>query len=232
MIVTKDGFPVTYEVFSDNTFEEHTMLPVIESFIRRHDVRQFTVVADAAMISSSKVEALRDAGISYIVGARHGNVSNPLLERIDSNLPRVNGSNIRIKTDNGFLVCSFSQQRYRKDKHEMEMQVDKARMLLSQPSKVTRVKFLKTEDAKTLLNEEFMAKATKLLVVKGYYTGISESVADNRTIMERYHELYRIEQAFRVSKSDLKTRPIFHFKEEPSDCICLSASCRWQYPNT
>ena len=77
-----------------------------------------------------------------------------------------------------------------------------------------------------------MDKAIKLLGVKGYYRDISESVADNRTIMERYHELYRIEQAFRVSKSDLKTRPIFHFKEEPSDCICLSASCRWQYPNT
>ena len=215
LMVTKDGFPVAYEVFSGNTFEGHTMLPFIESFIRRHDVRQFTVVADAAMISSSNVEALRDAGISYIVGARLGNVSNRLLERIDSNLPRVDGSNIRLPTDNGFLVCSFSQQRYRKDRHEMEKQVEKARMLLGQPSKATRVKFLKTEGAKTLLNEELMAKATKLLGVKGYYTDIDESVADNRMIMERYHELYRIEQAFRVSKSDLKTRPIFHFKEEP-----------------
>jgi transposase len=110
-MVTKDGFPVAHEVISGNTFEGHTMLPVIESFIRRHDVRQFTVVADAAIISSSNFEALRDAGISYIVGVRLGKVSNPLLARIDSNLPRVDGSNIRIKTDNGFLVCSFSQQR-------------------------------------------------------------------------------------------------------------------------
>ncbi len=40
-------------------------------------------------------------------------------------------------------------------------------------------------------------------------------MVSNHSIIERYHELYRIEQAFRISKSDLQTRPIFHFKEEP-----------------
>jgi len=44
---------------------------------------------------------------------------------------------------------------------------------------------------------------------------MEETVASNKTIMERYHELYRIEQAFRISKSDLQTRPIYHFKEQP-----------------
>ena len=44
---------------------------------------------------------------------------------------------------------------------------------------------------------------------------MEEKTVDNKTIMERYHELYRIEQCFRVSKSDLQTRPIFHFKEQP-----------------
>jgi transposase len=58
-------------------------------------------------------------------------------------------------------------------------------------------------------------KTTKLLGIKGYYTNMEETVASNKTIMERYHELYRIEQAFRISKSDLQTRPIYHFKEQP-----------------
>ncbi|HNA42786.1 MAG TPA: hypothetical protein PLP81_11870 [Saprospiraceae bacterium] len=65
------------------------------------------------------------------------------------------------------------------------------------------------------LNEELIEKTRKLLGIKGYYTNLEETIADNRTIIERYHELYRIEQAFRVSKSDLQTRPVFHFKEEP-----------------
>ena len=34
-------------------------------------------------------------------------------------------------------------------------------------------------------------------------------------VISRYHELYKIEQAFRISKNDLQTRPIYHNKEEP-----------------
>lgn len=215
LIVTRDGFPIAYEVFAGNTFEGHTMLPVIESFIQKHKVQNFTVVADAAMISTANINALQSANINYIVGARLGNVSNQLLDDIDKNLPREDGKMIRIKTDKGYLICSFSQQRYKKDKYEMEKQIEKAKKLLSQPSKTSKVKFLKTEEAKTKLNEELIKKTTKLLGVKGYYTDVEESATASQMIIERYHDLYKIEQAFRVSKNDLKTRPIFHFKEEP-----------------
>lgn len=60
-----------------------------------------------------------------------------------------------------------------------------------------------------ILNEKLIEKTSKLLGMKGYYTDIEESVADNVTIISRYHDLYKIEQAFRVSKYDLETRPIF-----------------------
>jgi len=215
LMVTRDGFPIAYEVFAGNTFEGHTMLPVIQSFIQKHQVQHFTVVADAAMISTANINALQSANINYIVGARLGNVPGQLLDDIDKNLLREDGRMVRIKTDNGYLICSFSRQRYKKDKYEMEKQIEKAKMLLSQPSKTSKVKFLKTEEAKTKLNEDLIEKTTKLLGVKGYYTDIEESVADSKTIIERYHDLYKIEQAFRVSKNDLKMRPIFHFKEEP-----------------
>jgi transposase len=65
------------------------------------------------------------------------------------------------------------------------------------------------------LNEELISKAKKLLGIKGYYTNLTEDEASNHTIITRYHELYRIEQAFRISKSDLQTRPVYHFKEDP-----------------
>lgn len=215
LMVTPEGFPVSYQVFAGNTFEGHTMLPIIESFIKEHSVKRFTVVADAAMISNVNIEALREAKISYIVGARLGNVSKNLLAEINTKLPREDGQIIRINTDKGFLICSFSKKRYGKDKFEMDKQLEKAKKLLTQPSKVKNVKFLKDDKKKMELNEELIAKTTALLGVKGYYTDIEESIADNKTVIERYHELYKIEQAFRVSKSDLQTRPIFHFKEEP-----------------
>lgn len=49
--------------------------------------------------------------------------------------------------------------------------------------------------------------------VKGYYTDLTAKVASKGTIIERYHDLYKIEQNFRVGKGDLRTRPIYHFKE-------------------
>src|SRR5690606_20045178 len=50
---------------------------------------------------------------------------------------------------------------------------------------------------------------------KGYYTNLPASIASNKVIIEHYRKLYKVEQAFRISKSDLQTRPIFHYKEDP-----------------
>jgi transposase len=215
LMVTPEGFPVGYEVYAGNTFEGHTLIPSIKSFIKKHKIAHFTVVADAAMISADNVAALRAEKINYIVGARLGNVAADLLSTIDANLSRTDGSVIRIKTDSGYLICSFSKKRYNKDKYEMQKQIDRAKLVMGQPSKVRKIKYLKSADSKIELNEKLIEKTTKLLGIKGYYTDIDETVADNATIINRYHDLYKIEQAFRVSKSDLQTRPIFHFKEEP-----------------
>lgn len=214
LMVTPEGFPVAYEVFPGNTFEGHTLIPVIKSFIKIHDVENFAVVADAAMISTANVEALREEKINYIVGARLGNIPTQLLEQIDTELPRKDGSTIRLKTERGYLVCSFSRKRFNKDRYEMQKQIDRAKALLEQPSKAKRIKCLKSGESKLELNEKLIIKTTKLLGVKGYYTDIAERVVSNGTIIERYHDLYKIEQNFRVAKGDLRTRPIYHFKED------------------
>tara|TARA_R110000868_G_scaffold152804_1_gene378038 strand:+ start:65 stop:1558 length:1494 start_codon:yes stop_codon:yes gene_type:complete len=213
LMVTPEGLPVGHHVFPGNTFEGHTLIPVITDLIRKHRAKHFTVVADAAMTSTNNIDALLEEGIHYIVGARLGNVSSELFAQIDGALPREDGSTIRLKTDKGFLICSFSKKRYSKDRHEMEKQIARAKVLMQQPSKIKKAKYIKTHNSEATLNEELIVKTKKLLGVKGYYTDIEAKVADNKTIIGRYHELYRVEQAFRVSKSDLRARPIFHFKE-------------------
>ncbi len=226
LMVTPEGFPVGYEVFSGNTFEGHTLIPSILSFIKKHKIENLTVVADAAMISTDNIEALIKEKVNYIVGARMRSISADLLSKIDQELPRVDGSTIRLQTDNGYLICSYSKKRYNKDKYEMQKQIDKAKALLNQPSKARRIKFLKSDNSKLFLNEKLVEKTTKMLGIKGYYTDVEEKVADNATIIERYHDLYKIENAFRISKSDLRTRPIFHFKKEPIQLhilICFMA---------
>ncbi len=87
--------------------------------------------------------------------------------------------------------------------------------MIETSSKSKRLKFTKTNQQKNELNEQLIEKAKKLPGIQGYYTNLEEKTTDNKTIIERYHELYRIEQAFRVSKSDLQTRSVFHFKEQP-----------------
>jgi len=215
LMVTKDGFPIAYEIFSGNTFEGHTILPSIKDFIKKNNTQEFTVVADAAMISSENIAELSKNKINYIVGARLGNVSTKLLESIDTKIVREDGKTIRLKTDLGYLICSYSSVRYRKDLYEMNKQIENAKKVVESPAKSKKQKFTKTSEQKLELNEDLIEKTKKLLGIKGYYTNLEENIVDNQTIIGRYHELYRIEQAFRVSKSDLQTRPIFHFKEQP-----------------
>ena len=78
-----------------------------------------------------------------------------------------------------------------------------------------RNKFVKSNNSKIELNEALIEKTGKLLGLKGYFTNLEEDIASNNAIMERYGELYKIEHAFRISKNDLETRPVFHYKEEP-----------------
>lgn len=215
LMVTKEGFPVAYEVFEGSTFEGHTILPVVKDFIRKYRIKDFTIVADAAMISTKNIKELLQNNINYIVGARLGNLSNEIINEIDTYISRQDGKSIRIKTDNGYLICSFSSVRYRKDRYEMEKQIEKAKAIINTPSKTKKLKFTKTSGQKIELNETLILKTQKLLGIKGYYTNLEEDLVDSHTIIERYHELYKIEQAFRISKNDLQTRPIFHFKQDP-----------------
>lgn len=215
LMVSELGFPVSYEVFSGNTFEGHTMIPLVKAFIAKHGVATFTVVADAAMISAATIEELNKESIDYIVGARLANAKAELIDQIDRTLRREDGCTIRIPTDLGDLVCSWSSKRYRKDSYEMQRQLDKAKTLIENPSKKKKLKFTKSNGEQLELNQALIDKTKKLLGIKGYYTSLTQEQASNQTIIDRYHELYKIEQAFRISKHDLQTRPIFHFKEEP-----------------
>lgn len=226
LMVTKEGFPIGYEIFSGNTFEGHTVIPVIKSFIETNEAKEFTVVADAAMISTENIRQLTQHNINYIVGARLANISSELLDNIDKHICREDGKSIRLKTEKGNLICSYSSIRYRKDLYEMNQQIDKAKRVVENPSKNKKLRFIQTNNQKVELNEKLIEKTNRLLGIKGYYTNLEEAAADNNTIIERYHELYKIEHAFRIAKSDLQTRPVFHFKEEPIKLhllICFTA---------
>lgn len=241
LIVTKEGFPVSYEVFAGNTFEGKAFIPVITKFKETYQVNTLTVVADAAMISFDNVEKLKEHQLSYIVGARVANLKCEEMKQINKELvgkrqaldelQKVDGCSIKIETERGFLVCDFSLARYKKDRWEMEKQIDKAERLLAEKDVLKRTKFIKTiGKTKQELNSDLIEKTKLLLGIKGYYTNLTE--VDNATVISHYHNLWHVEKAFRIAKSDLAIRPIYHFRKQAIEahiliCFMALAVCKY-----
>lgn len=225
LIVTHDGFPVSYDVFSGNTFEGKTFIPSIVKFKDTHKVKSLTVVADAAMISLPNVQSLIENNLSYIVGARIANLKLDQIKQISQELNQIDSASMRIETERGLLICDFSLKRHRKNKREMEKQIAKAETLLNAKEALRRTKFLKNVGkTKQTLNAALIEKTKLLLGIKGYYTNLV-NVA-NKTIINHYHSLWRVELAFRIAKNDLATRPIYHFKKQTIEIhilICFMA---------
>lgn len=214
LLVTSEGFPLGYALFRGNTFEGHTMLPVLETFCRAHNVTTCTVVADAGMLSFENIEELRKKHFSYIVGARIANLSPTLIMQMSTALKRRDDATIRLPTKHGDLLCSFSQKRFQKDKHDLEKQVARAKKLVASREPGRRAKFVSTKGTSYTLNTSLIAKTETLLGIKGYVTNIPTEIMGDQEVIAHYRSLWRVEQAFRMAKSDLDVRPIFHHTEE------------------
>lgn len=57
LVVTKEGFPIEFRIFTGSKLEEKTLIPTLLDLQRKHQIAQLTVVADAAMISDKNVKA-------------------------------------------------------------------------------------------------------------------------------------------------------------------------------
>jgi hypothetical protein len=226
LIVNEDGFPVSYDMYAGNTFEGHTLIPSLTEFKKKQGVEKLTVVADAAMISRANVEALTKSNINYIVGARVSNLPITLIREISTALNMVDGQSYRLNTDRGILICDFSKKRYWKNKNEMEQQLAKAKKYEGTTDTLPRkIKFLKIlTKTETVINEALLEKTELLLGIKGYYTDLSTET--NEAIIQQYHNLWHVEKSFRMAKSDLQTRPMYHFKNKAIQAhilICFMA---------
>jgi Transposase DDE domain len=217
LLTTASGFPVMHEVFEGNTFEGHTMLDIVLRFEQRVGNCKPIVVADAAMLSKANMHELESRGYRYIVGARLFNLPRALIDQIHREVPNIDDAMKRFDTgSSGALICTFSQTRYRKDKRTLEQHEQRARELLERNEPGRRAKFVrKSNSTETpfVFDAELKERTSKLLGIKGYVTNINSEEMSDAQIVAHYHDLWRIEQAFRMSKSDLRARPIFHHQQ-------------------
>lgn len=221
LLVNKDGYPVSVGIFSGKTFEGHTILPVIKSLQKKYNIKTLTIVADAAMLSLDNTKAIKEAELSYIVGARTGSIPEKLMEDIAKQLQKAEGKYIRVKTDWGTLICDYSEKRAAKNKSDRKKQLQKAEYQITHPDKVKRMnRFVMAKTKATLtLNEELIKQDELREGIKGYYTNLKK--VPSKLIVQRYHDLWHVEKSFRIAKSDLQARPVFHHKKESIEAHIL-----------
>lgn len=215
LLVNGMGFPVGYDIFEGNKFEGKTMMPVIDAFRQKYKLEEIVVVADAGLMSNNNIKELKSKGYSFIIGARIKNETAEIKTKIlELNLEDGENRVIR-KKEKLRLIVSYSTQRQKKDEFNRKRGLERLRKLVksgnltkSQLTKRGYNKYLKLEgETKITIDENKLINDAKWDGLKGYLTNTNLS---SDKIISQYRQLWQIEKAFRISKTDLRIRPIYH----------------------
>jgi len=210
LLVDQNGFPLGLQSFEGNKAETKTMLPVIQDFLKQNGLTKTTIVADAAMMSESNLAALSEAGYTYIVGSRLHKVPYDIAEY--QKISELSDQQIVVEKKEGYrVIYQYRAKRAALDKRNIEKQVTKAMKVLNGQAPTTKTKFLSVVAKKKQLNQKLIDKAKALAGIKGYVTNLD--IPDEQVIAY-YHQLFHVEATFRMAKSDLRARPIFHQTRE------------------
>ena len=222
------GRPLMVQGFEGNRAETKTMLPVLQSFMAAHQLRDVTVVADAGMFSEANQKAVEDAGLSFILGARipdvpdqvskwhrqHPDEPIPDGHIFTQPLPAGPTEQARGRRDR-VIYYQYKHDRARRTLRGIDQQVAKAERAVAGDVPVKRNRFIKLVGADKSVNRELEAKARGLAGLKAYLTNMGNPTPE--LVIGAYAQLWRIEKSFRMSKHDLQARPIYHHKRESID---------------
>jgi hypothetical protein len=211
LLVDQSGFPLDLHSFEGNMAETNTILPVLEAFKKQHGLQDITVVADSSMLSSNNLDALTKAGYTYIVGSRLHKIPYDVAEYQKTQELRDNQIITTHLRGNQRIIYQYREKRAQLDMRNIEKQIAKAEKIISGKIAVHKTKFLNIKTKDKQLNQKLIDKAKALVGIKGYVTNLD--IPDEQ-IIASYHQLWHVEQSFRMSKSDLKARPIFLHKKD------------------
>jgi transposase len=232
LLIDREGRPIGYDLFPGNTFEGKTLDLALLKLEKRFGIRRVIIVADRGINSKINLKKIRDKGYDYILASRIKNMKKDVKEEIfkddyqemgEISYKVINYIN-KIKEDNQIyelpeeLIITYSPRRAEKDRADRERLLKKARKLLENKSSIISSnkrggkKYLKSsKDIHWVLDEEAIKKDE---MFDGYY-GIqtSEKKLKPQDILAAYHHLWKIEESFRLMKTTLEVRPVFHWTE-------------------
>lgn len=241
LLVDRNGLPLEIGCFEGDKAETKTLLPMIQMFQARHHIESMVVVADAGMLSGTNLRELDDAGFRFIVGSRQTSAPLDLVSHyrwngeiftdgqvIDTVTPRHrrskpdNDPNQRAEpvwTDGEHpkswrAVWAYSAKRWVRDNRTLNRQEERARAVIAGEKKTKATRFVKTNGSTRVLDGKSLARARRVAGLKGYVTNIDSTVMDAGEVISSYHDLWKVEQSFRIFKSDLAATPFFARKRQ------------------
>jgi transposase len=238
LLVAEHGYPIGYSIFEGNKFEGHTLIPVLQEMQQRFDLQKPVVIADAAMLTERNLGVLAAHDYQFIIGGRIKNESSDIQATIlRKSKGMKDGDSFAIKKSNGHrLIITYSDKRAKKDAHNRERGLRRLQQRLKS-GKLTKEninnrgynKFLTIEgDVSVQIDEQKVNDDQRWDGLKGYVT---TTALRRKTVVANYGQLWRIERAFRISKHDLRIRPVYHYKKERIEahiCIAFAAYTIWK----
>jgi transposase len=241
LLVDRAGFPLQIGCFAGNQAEKATITPTIEAYTARNGLGRIVVAADAGMLSAKNLAALDAAGYWFIVGSRM--VKAPIdLEShfrwygdaftdgqiVDTITPKM-GKNIDNDPAKRFepvwdpdtcpgswrAVWQFSQKRFAHDNLTLTAQTNRAVQAVNGVKPARRPRFVAMTGKDTYrLDQAAIERARRLAGLKGYVTNMPAPIMQAQELIDHYHDLWHVEQSFRISKSDLQASPFFARKRD------------------
>ena len=231
LLTAGSGNPIGYDIFEGNIFEGHAFIPALQSMERKFSLGKPIVVADSGLLSESNRRSLECGGYQYILGARIKGSKEALKEKILSLGLRDSEAKTIRRSDGSRLIVSMSGKRAGKDRRNREKGLARLQKRIKS-GKLTKSsinsrgynKFLKLDgEIKVAIDEGMLAQDALWDGIKGYVTNTRLPA---KKVVENYNSLWYIERAFRMNKTDLRIRPIYHHlrnRIEGHICICFAA---------
>ncbi|HOV11182.1 MAG TPA: IS1634 family transposase [Bacteroidales bacterium] len=230
LLVSQDGYPLSYSLFNGAQYEGRTMIPIVEDFVRRFVLKDYVIVADSGLMNKKNIALLESGNHKYILGARIKNESDEIKKWILSQ-KKQDGLFHETTRENVRLIIGYSDDRAKKDYHNREKGVKRLKAAYKSGT-ITKDninkrgynKFLDLFDnVKVQINQNKIKEDEKWDGLKGYLTNTTLSVTE---VYDQYSALWVVERAYRVTKGTIEMRPMFHFtpkRIEAHVCICFVA---------
>lgn len=228
LLVGLGGYTIGYDIFEGSIYEGHTLIPTIEKISKKFNLGKPIIVADAGLLSAENIKDLQQNNYSFILGARIKNESKIIKAKIFETKLENNEFVVISKTEKLKLILSYSDKRAKKDQQNrkkglerLQKQIKSGKLTKSNINNRGYNKYLKLEgEIKIEIDEDKFEKDKIWDGLKGYITNCDLKPEE---VVENYNNLWHIEKAFRMSKTDLRIRPIYHrLKRRIEAHICLS----------